>query len=616
MNMHTIEIDVNRHESCLEKAKEVGYSLLSKDELIKQYSMLVNGYESLIKEVKNHTRTGAPAGIPGISDYPADHPDEIREIKRRLLSHVTHEFLTPLNLIIIPIEQMLPQCRDQEQKKMLSMVYRNGQRLLLVVHQVLELLNLECRNFNLKAGRHNLITFIKGFMTSLELLARQKEVELIFNCQGDDIPLYFDQEKMAEAICNLVMNSMRNTPPGGRISLSVRELPDNTVEISLRDTGAEISPDQTSHINDRFYQITEQYEHYIKGLGIGLFLARAYIELHHGALRVNRGAGIGTEYIIHLPTGKGHFRPDEIPETPGSIKKEPVGCKIAQRYAYMLELEKEEQEQEIDREQEGAVIPDEVEMDEQKQEVVLVVEDSKAMREFIKTLLTEAGYMVEEADDGRQGIQKARQTVPDIIISDVILPGKTGYQLCRELKSHIDTSHIPIILLSVKFQDDEIIQGLECGADDYITKPFNLDILLTKVKNLIHQRRRLREKIQIETGLNSAEIYLTSLDSQFIKSIRETIEENLSEPEFGLDEMADALFMSRTTLYRKLVSLTGQPPKKFIQFYRLKRSLELLKSNFGNVTEVAGKVGFSNTAYFTKCFKEAFNCLPSRVQIS
>jgi signal transduction histidine kinase/DNA-binding response OmpR family regulator len=612
MNKHTIEIDFYRHESRVKAAKEISYFRLSKVELIKQYSMMVKGYEALIREVKNQTRTGTP---PGISDFPADQPEEIREIKSRLLSHVTHEFLTPLNLIITPIEQMLPQCQDQDQKKMLSMVYRNSQRLLLVVNQVLELLKLESRNFKLKARRYNLITFLKGIMANFELLAQQKEVELIFNIHRDNIPLYFDQEKLAEVICNLVMNSLRHTPPGGRISLSVRELPDKPVEISLQNTGAEIPPDHTSHIFDRFYQLTERFEQYIKGLGIGLFLAREYIELHHGTIRVNSGAGTGTEFIIHLPTGKGHLRPDEILESPDSLDSleiDPVGCKISQRYAYMLELEKEEQEK--DREQQGTLPA--VETDELKQDVVLVVEDCTDMRGFIKTILTEAGFMVVEADNGRQGIEVARQIVPDIIISDIMMPEKTGYQLCRELKTDIGTSHIPIILLSVKFQDDEIIKGLECGADDYITKPFNLEILLTRVKNLINQRRRLQQKIQSETVMPSAELDLSSLDNQFIKSIRDTIEENLSDLEFSLDEMADALCMSRTTLYRKLMSLTGQPPKKFIQAYRLKRSLELLKSNFGNVTEVAFKVGFSNSAYFTKCFKEAFNRLPSDFTVS
>jgi DNA-binding response OmpR family regulator len=546
------------------------------------------------------------------NESPADLPEEIKEIKRRLLSHITHEFLTPLNLLIVPIEQLLGKCQDEDQKKTLSMMYRNGQRLLIVIHQVLELLKLESRNFNLKARQQDLVTFLKGILANFELLALQKEVALIFNCNRDHIPLYFDQEKLAEVICNLVMNSLNHTPPGGRVTLSVRETPGNSVEIAMQDTGTGIPPDQTSQIFDRFYQLTEQSEHYIKGLGIGLFLSREYIKLHHGAIQVNSGEGKGTEFVIQLPKGKDHLLADEIQETPDSSEAGEVGGKISKRYAYMLELEKDEQEKE--RMLERAIST--VDAEEQKQDVVLVCEDNADMRTFIKTMLTEEGFIATEAENGREGIDMARKIIPDIIISDIMMPQMNGYELCRQLKSDVNTSHIPIILLSVKFENEEIVRGLESGADDYITKPFNMDILLTRVKNLINQRRRLQQRIQMEMVGHSAELDLSSLDNQFIKNLRETIEKNLSEPEFGLDEMADALYMSRTTLYRKLISLTGQPPKRFIQSYRLKRSLELLKNNFGNVTEVAYKVGFSNSAYFTKCFKESFNRLPSDFTVS
>jgi len=609
MNRQNSKIDVYIHESRVEAAKEINSHHLSKDQLLKQYWMIVKGYDALVKEVNKEDRT-APS--PEISDSPADQPEEIREIKGRLLSHLTHEFLTPLNLIITPIEQILLQCENPEQKKMFSMIYRNGQRLLLVINQVLELLKLESKSFKLKARRQNLITFLMGIMANFELLAEQKEVDIIFNINLDNIPLYFDQEKLAEVMCNLVMNSLKHTPPGGRIKLSVREMSTNSVEISLQNTGAEIPPDQTSRIFDRFYQLRERFEHYIKGLGIGLFLAREYINLHHGAIRVNSAAGKGTEFIIYLPKGKNHLEPDEILESPDPSGIEPVGRKISKRYAYLLELEKQEQEKDQKQRDE---IPA-VETGEQIRDVVLVVEDNTDMRGFIKTILTLENFMVVESDNGKQGIEIAKQVVPDIIISDIMMPEVSGYQLCRKLKQDVKTSHIPIILLSVKFENDEIIKGLECGADDYITKPFDLDILLTRVKNLINQRQRLQQKIQLETVAHSAELDLSSLDNRFIKSIKDTIEENLSDPEFGLDEMADALFMSRTTLYRKLNSLTGQPPKKFIQSYRLKRSMELLKSNYGNVTEVAYKVGFSNSAYFTKCFKEAFNRLPSDFTVS
>ena len=219
-----------------------------------------------------------------------------------------------------------------------------------------------------------------------------------------------------------------------------------------------------------------------------------------------------------------------------------------------------------------------------------------------------------EAENGRQGIEMAKAIIPDIILSDIVMLDVDGYQVCRELKQDIKTSHIPIILLSVKFTEAEIIRGLETGADDYITKPFTLDILLSRVKNLIKQRRQLQQRVQWETVTHRDELGLSSLDNSLIKKMQEAIENNLSETDFGHVELANSINMSQTSLYRKVTALTGQSPGKFIQAYRLKRSLDLLKAKAGSITAVAFNVGFSSSAYFTKCFKEKFKRLPSDFQ--
>jgi DNA-binding response OmpR family regulator len=273
----------------------------------------------------------------------------------------------------------------------------------------------------------------------------------------------------------------------------------------------------------------------------------------------------------------------------------------------MVQLEREEKEK--DHADSGAIPENEKKI--QDRDIVLVVEDNTDMCGFIKTLLTEEDFTVVEAANGKQGIKKAKEIIPDLIISDIMMPDVDGYQLCRELKQDIKTSHVPIILLSVKYTEAEITRGLETGADDYITKPFNMEILLIRVRNLIKQRRQLQQRVQWETVTHSAELGLSSLDNSLLKKIQETLDKNLSDPEFGLEQLADALYMSRASLYRKVRNLTGQSPNQFIQSYRLKRSLDLLKANVGNVTEVAFQVGFSSSAYFTKCFKEKFKRLPS-----
>jgi len=578
---------------------------LSKDELLKEYEKIFKEYETLFNRCGKTTRPGSQPLLE--VDGQPDQPDEILAMKSRLLSHITHEFLTPLNLIITPLEQMIAKSKHPGRKKTLSLMHRNSQRLLLLIGQILELLKLESRKLKLKASPHNLVPFLKGLMSSYELLAEQKEVAFLFHTDNEHIPLYFEPEKIAEVMCNLIMNALKYTPPGGQIKVSVRQLPNNSVEISEHNTGTEISLDQTTRIFDRFYQLNERFEHYIKGLGIGLFLSREYIKLHHGTMRVNSAPGKGTEFVIHLPKGKAHLKPDEIMESDPPSAAEEASCKISKRYAFMVELERDEKDQ---HRLDSINIPADAK-EPQDRDIVLVVEDSMDMRGFIKTFLEEEQFIVVEAANGREGINMAKGIIPDIIISDVMMPDVDGYRLCRELKQDINTSHIPIILLSVKFTEDEIIRGLETGADDYITKPFNMDILLTRIKNLIKQRRQLQQRIQWETVTHPEELGLSSLDDSLIKKMQETIENNLSAPEFGHAELANSFKMSQTSLYRKVMALTGQAPGKFIQAYRLKRSLDLLKANYGSITDVAFAVGFSSSAYFTRCFKEKFKRLPS-----
>jgi DNA-binding response OmpR family regulator len=245
--------------------------------------------------------------------------------------------------------------------------------------------------------------------------------------------------------------------------------------------------------------------------------------------------------------------------------------------------------------------------------VILVVEDNPDVRDYIREPL-QSHYTVIEAANGKEGIDKAKTIIPDLIISDIMMPETDGYELCGTLKKDIKTSHIPVILLTAKASEESIIEGLETGADDYITKPFSTKILEARVKNLIELRRQLHIKINREMTLQPAEISVSSMDQKFLKELQEMLEKNLADPEFNVEQLANKLYMSQSTLYRKILALTGETVIEFIRSYRLKRAAQLLKANFGNVTEVAFEVGFSNTAYFTKRFKEKFHRLPSQFQ--
>jgi len=547
---------------------------------------------------------------------------EMDQIKSRFFANISHEFRTPLTLIMGPIEQRLSLCRDKQQEKELQMMLRNSQRLLRLINQLLDLSKLDSGKMKLQAARQNIIPFLKGLVGSFESLVVQKPLDLTFQTEEENIFLYYDTEKLEKVICNLVSNAVKFTPPQGKITVSARKYnaddenyPGGYLEILFRDTGTGIPENQLPYIFDRFYQAdgSSAHEHQQKGTGIGLALVKELVTLHHGHISVHSSEGKGAEFIIQLPLGKAHLKPEEIFEKVEAFEDvEPEALVYQSEQKKPLEVPTGDM---IENDENRVEKSEADEVGEEEKNVILVVDDSADVRFFIKSSL-EPLYTIVEAADGREGIDKAKTVIPDLIVSDVMMPNVDGFELCRELKTDIKTSHIPVILLTAKAAEESIIEGLETGADDYITKPFNTKILLTRIKNLIDLRCQLQEKIQREMMLQPTEIAVSSMDKGFMKELKKSLEKNMSDEEFGVDELAKGLYVSRTTLNRKLRALTGESTNQFIQSYRLKRAAQLLKTNYGNVTEVAFEVGFSNSAYFTKCFKEKFHRLPHTFQAS
>jgi signal transduction histidine kinase/DNA-binding response OmpR family regulator len=547
---------------------------------------------------------------------------EMDQIKSRFFANISHEFRTPLTLIMGPIEQRLSLCRDKRQERELQMMLRNSQRLLGLINQLLDLSKLDSGKMKLQAALHNIVPFLKGLVGSFESLAAQKPLEIIFQTEEEKVFLYYDAEKLEKVICNLMANAVKFTPPKGKITVSVKQCnavetdyPSGYLEISCRDTGIGIPALQLPYIFDRFYQADGSLadEHQQKGSGIGLALVKELVTLHHGDITVHSSEGKGTEFIIRLPLGKAHLNPDELCQS-----LEPGEDRESETQVYQNKPNEPYEVPRHDMIETGENRGEKPETDEpgeEEKDVLLVVDDSTDVRMFIKSSL-EPFYTIEEAADGREGIDKARAIIPDLIVSDVMMPRVDGFALCQVLKTDIKTSHIPVILLTAKASEESIITGLETGADDYITKPFNTKILLTRIKNLIDLRRQLQEKIQREMVLQPTEMAVSSMDQQFMQELKKAVEKKMTDEEFGVDELAKSLYMSRATLNRKIRALTGESTNRFIQSYRLKRAAQLLKTNFGNVTEVAFEVGFSNSAYFTKCFKEKFHQLPHTFQSS
>jgi signal transduction histidine kinase/CheY-like chemotaxis protein len=548
----------------------------------------------------------------------AEKLKEMDNVKSRFFANISHEFRTPLTLIMGPLEQMLDNTPENKVKKQYQSMLRNSQRLLALINQLLELSRLDSGKMRLKAGRRNIIPFLKGITASFELLAEQNRVELRFQAEENHIEIYFNPQKLEDVMCNLLVNAFKFTPGGGSVTVSVgrREsdskessFPGGFLEISVRDTGSGIPRDQLAHIFDRFYQVEEASPGELgqKGSGIGLALAKELVCLHHGEIDVDSQEGRGTEFIIRLPMGEEHLEPGEIagPEDmPGEETK-------TARVETLYQAAAKEAEPEPEQEQEAGVGEEEGE----KRNIVLVVEDNADVREYIRGPL-ESIYTVIEASGGKEGIARAREVVPDLIVSDIMMPGVDGYELCKALKKDINTSHIPIVLLTAKASEESMIQGLETGADDYITKPFSTRLLMIRIKNLIELRRQLQLKIQRRKMLLPAEIEVSSIDEKFIQEFQEIIEKNIENPDLDIKQLCKLLYMGRSSLFRKVQALTGETPNQFIQSYRLERAARLLKANYGNVTEVAFAVGFSNTSYFTECFKKKYHQLPSTFQAS
>ncbi|MCX6584713.1 MAG: ATP-binding protein [Candidatus Aminicenantes bacterium] len=533
---------------------------------------------------------------------------EMDKVKTRFFANISHEFRTPLTLIMGPLEEMLSGLGTREnetgQKRKLGLMLRNSQRLLNLINQLLELSKIESGKMILAASLQNIIPFLKGIVSSFEPVTDKHVVALSLEFEEEEIIVNIDPGKMEDVIFNLLSNAVKFTPVGGKITVAVKraapgaEFPSGSATLSVLDTGPGISREQLGHIFDRFYQADSTYEHHRKGSGIGLTIARELVELHNGRIDVHSIEGKGTEFIIHLPLGAQTVQLDQTPGgAPGA-----AGQAIAEKIK-MLEIQEEESREDSQQEPVAAETPG--------KNIILVVEDSADTRAYIKSSL-EPAYLVVEARDGKEGIQKAGEVIPDLIVSDIMMPEIDGCELCRVLKTRIDTSHIPIILLTAKAGEEDVLEGLETGADDYITKPFNTKILCARIKNLIELRRHLQQVLDRDMMQHPVKIPASKIDKEFISRLKEVIKKNIADPDFNIEQLCEKMEMSQPTLYRKIQALTGESPTDFIRSYRLKRGARLLEEKFGSVLEVAFEVGFSSAAYFTKCFKKKFNRLPSQ----
>ncbi|MGE5342563.1 MAG: two-component regulator propeller domain-containing protein [Candidatus Omnitrophota bacterium] len=540
-----------------------------------------------------------------------DQSEKLKELdkaKSSFFANISHEFRTPLTLINGPLEQILAGNPDKDLEAQATLMLRNSRHLLNLVDQLLELAKFDSGKMKLRATLQNITPFLRSVILCFESLASQSKIDLTFQSDSEDIPLYFDPDKLERVVINIVSNAFNYTPSGGTIAVSVRHIigtayPEGSIEIVVRDTGSGIPSDELPYIFDRFYRGKGSYENRRKGTGIGLALVKDLVELHRGQIDVQSNylpnqAG-GTIFVIRLPLGNAHLQPDEmihISDYKSDSKKDKTA---AIRVPVWDHPSAPEEKEKINGEP----------CNQNQKPNVLIVEDNADMRTYIRGIL-ESNYTISEAVNGKEGMMTAEAMIPDLVLSDVMMPEMDGYELCSHLKKEFKTCHIPVILLTAKASEASMRDGLETGADDYIVKPFSADLLEVRVRNLIRLRRQLQQKIRQDMLLQPSEVSVSSMDHTFLKELRTIIEKNLADPEFNVEQLANKLYLSLSTLRRKLEALTGETAGSLIRSYRLTRAAQLLKGNFGNVTEVAFAVGFSDAAYFAKCFKDKFHQTP------
>jgi signal transduction histidine kinase/DNA-binding response OmpR family regulator len=524
---------------------------------------------------------------------------EVDEIKTRFFTNISHEFRTPLTLILGPVKQVIERINDEDVKKELGVVQRNASKLLGLVNQLLDISKLETGNMKLRTISQNIIPLIKSLMISFTSFAERKQITLKFKSDYDELIVYLDKDKVEKIITNILSNAFKFTPDHGKIEVEVSKNEKYAV-INISDTGVGIPSDKISKIFDRFYQVNGTHTREQEGTGIGLAHSKELAELHRGKIEVESEEGKGTTFTISFPLGKAHLKPEEIGKAEHEKVQEREKEMMIQRIEDIAER-KDEFSFDVDLEKQPA------------QPTLLLVEDNSDLRDYIKNNL-KRDYRIIEAGDGEDGWNKSVEQIPDLIVSDIMMPKMDGFKLCEKLKSDERTSHIPVILLTAKAAKEDKLAGYETGADEYLTKPFEPDELRARIKNLIEQRKRLHEYFHRKGifELNLAEI--TSVDKKFLQKAFEIINQNISDASFTVESFAGNLAVSRSLLHKKIVALTGEPPRELIRKVRLKKAAELIEKKFGNLSEIALEVGFDNPAYFSECFKKEFGVAPSQYQ--
>jgi signal transduction histidine kinase/DNA-binding response OmpR family regulator len=524
----------------------------------------------------------------------------LNKMKLEFFTNISHEFKTPLTLILGPLQNLLKmEIVDSKLKESLLIMDRNANYLFRLINQVMDFRKVETNQLKVITSKGNLVDFCEEVVLSFNVLANEKNLNLSFESSEPELIVYFDWDKMDKILNNLISNSIKYTPDSGNIKVSLSFINNgiskksnvldvrSEIEIIVEDTGVGIPKNQISKVFKRFYQVEDSNKSNSFGSGVGLALTKKLIDLLQGHIKVKSNHNEGSQFIVRFPV-------------------------ITSKNDLMREAEISSEE--VIFSESGLVINENIhkEIGDSIKTLpsLLIVEDNPDMQTFLKSSL-EGSYKILQAYDGVQGLKIALENIPNIIISDVMMPNMDGIQFCNEIKQNEITNHIPIILLSARASIDHKIEGLKVGADVYIPKPFDMRLLKIKTQKLLEEREFLIEKFASKRIiLDSQKIGINHTEKAFLEKAEKVIEDNLTNSEFGVEDLGRALSFSRMQLYRKFKSVRGLSANEFIRAYRIKKAALLLRETDLNVSEILYTIGFTNRSYFAKCFKKSFDMSP------
>ena len=545
-----------------------------------------------------------------------EHAEQLNEAKLQFFINISHEIRTPMTLIINPLEKLLAEKKGGEVQKTYLMIYRNAQRILRLINQLMDIRKLDKGQMFMKFRETDMVGFIDDVMLTFDYMARKKKIHFSFEHAMPQLKVWVDMNNFDKILMNIFSNAFKYTPEQGEITVSLSTGRDATrrdplkeyFEITVTDSGIGLDREKIERIFERFYQIDNDVTKSNFGTGIGLHLSRSLVELHHGIIFAeNREDAPGSRFVIRIPLGSAHLRTDELEDVEALITP----------HAVLVKPEKTDLE-EVFEEEEGEEDEESKKTGKAKNRMrILIVEDEEEILSYLKEEL-EGDYRIMTRKNGREAYDTILADTPDLVISDIMMPEMDGLSLCRKIKQNTNVNHVPVILLTAKSKPEDTMEGMATGADAYMVKPFNTELLKSTIANLLANRKLLKSKF---SGAQQQEdkvqkLSMKSADEILMSKIMKVINENLSNPDLNVEMLAANVGLSRVHVHRKLKELTNLSARDFIKNIRLQQAAALLKEKKLTVSEVAYATGYTNLSHFSSSFKEVHGMSPKEYMLA